>query len=108
MHLHNLLNVTHIDTLIVSDNKSTPPIACWKSLEELVKSSQVRKLGVTDLDRNDLEIFLNSGIEIKPVIDHVHVGECCNMPQDLIQLAKEKGIELLHNSDCTGKVFFFF
>lgn len=99
MHLHKLLNVTHIDTLIVSDT------TCWKSLEALVKSSQVKKLGVTDLDHDHLNLFLNHhDIDIPPVINHVHVDECChNMPQDLIQLAKEKKIELLHHSDCTGK-----
>lgn len=100
--LHKLLDVTHIETLILSENKSSP--SCWKTVENLVKSSQVHNLGVTDLDYENLKNFLNSGIEIKPVVDHIHVDECCNMPQRLIQLAKEQGIELLHNNDCTSKL----
>ncbi|CAO3648446.1 unnamed protein product [Mucor hiemalis] len=100
--LRKLLDITHIDTLILSENKSSP--SCWKTVENLVKSSKVHNLGVTDLDYDNLKTFLNSGIELKPVVDHVHVGECCNMPQNLIQLGKEQGIELLHNNDCTSKL----
>ena len=99
--LYKLLNISHVDTLIVSENKLAP--SCWPSLEQLVKSDQVHKLGVTDLNYADLKAFLDSNIEIKPSINHVHVGECNNMPVDLLHLAKEKKIELLHNNDCTSK-----
>ncbi|KAG2209943.1 hypothetical protein INT47_003378 [Mucor saturninus] len=93
-HLNKLLDINHIDTLITSNNRY------WKSLENLVNLGKVQNLGVTDLSRHDLEDFLNQ-VEIKPKINHIHVGECCHMPLDLIQLAKDKHIELLHNGDCT-------
>lgn len=63
----------------------------------------MQNLGVTDLSRPDLEEFLKQ-VEIKPKINHIHVGECNNMPLDLIQLAKDKHVELLHNGDCTSRL----
>lgn len=97
-HLYKLLDVHSIDTLITSNTIH------WKSLENLVNSGKVQNLGVTELNRHDLEDFLNK-VEIKPKMNHIHVGECNHMPIDLIQLAKDKQIELLHHVDCNSKIF---
>lgn len=104
-HLQQLLDVKSIDTFIVSfdaDGSASSVDKAWKDLEVYHEKGVIQKLGLADFDYQTLTDFLNKeDLKVKPSIDQVHVDQCCSLPQDLIRLGKEHGIELTFNGDTT-------
>ncbi|KAI8368265.1 uncharacterized protein BYT42DRAFT_585981 [Radiomyces spectabilis] len=101
-HLQKILAVKSIDTFIVStaDQQLEDIKEAWQSLENHVQNGTVKALGVSDYSHAQLEAFLNhEEIKVKPTIDQINVAHCCNLPTDLIDLAKRNQVELLHNGD---------
>jgi glutamate--cysteine ligase regulatory subunit len=107
-HLQQLLDVKSIDTFIVSfdaDNSALSVNKAWRDLEVYHEKGVIQKLGLADFDYQTLTDFLNKeDLNVKPSIDQVHVDQCCSLPQDLIKLGKEHGIELTFNGDTTGTI----
>lgn len=60
----------------------------------------VRKLGVAEFGGEKLARFL-SRVTVPPAVDQINIRNCCNVPPPLVNVAKEKGIELLVHTDCT-------
>lgn len=113
-HLQQLLDVQSIDTFIVSFDAKESPVSvdkAWKDLEVYHEKGVIQKLGLSDFDYLTLTEFLNKkDLKVKPSTNQVHVDQCCSLPQDLIQLGKEHGVEMTFNGDTTGmtnKHFFF-
>ncbi|KAG2198780.1 hypothetical protein INT47_010566 [Mucor saturninus] len=104
-HLLQLLDVKSIDTFITSfDPEERPEVIdkAWKDLEEYHGKGIVQKLGVSDFDLSSMTEFLNKkDLVVKPSVDQVHVDQCCSLPQDLIKLGKQHGIEITFNGDTT-------
>ena len=104
--LQRLLGVDAIDTFIVSfrDASSTSIASAWQHLEALHKQNTLGKLGVADFSADQLKSILSdTSVRVKPSINQINVSQCCNMPSEMIELAKQHGVELLHNGDCAGK-----
>lgn len=106
-HLQQLLNVQSIDTFIVSFDAKESPVSvdkAWKDLEVYHEKGVIQKLGLSDFDYSTLSEFLNKkDLKVKPSTNQVHVDQCCSLPQDLIQLGKEHGVEMTFNGDTTGE-----
>ncbi|CEP08514.1 hypothetical protein [Parasitella parasitica] len=104
-HLQQLLNVKSIDTFIVSfdaDDSASSVSKAWKDLEAYHERGVISKLGLADFDYQTLTNFLNKkDLKVKPCVDQVHFDQCCSLPQDLIRLGKEHGIEMTFNGDTT-------
>ncbi|KAG0193537.1 hypothetical protein DFQ28_004657 [Apophysomyces sp. BC1034] len=101
-HLKKILRVSLIDTFIVSANTETTR-AIWPELEAQHSNGSLGKLGLTNFAHEELSGFLrDQDVKVKPKINQVNVGQCCNMPIELIRLAKENNVELLHNGDSGG------
>lgn len=76
-------------------------LTTWaKAIEPLYHEGLVKKLGIAEFGSEKLEKFLD-GVEVKPGVDQINIKNCCNVPPPLVQLAKDKGIELFVHSDCT-------
>lgn len=105
-HLQQLLDVKSIDTFIVSfdtQDSSECIDKAWKDLETYHEKGVIQKLGLSDFDLLAMTDFLNKkNLKVKPSIDQVHVDQCCSLPQELIKLGKEHGIEITFNGDTTG------
>lgn len=106
-HLQQLLDVKSIDTFIVSFDAQESPVSidkAWKDLEVYHEKGVISKLGVSDFDFLTLtELLSKKDLTVKPSINQVHVDTCCSLPQDLIQLGKQHGVEMTFNGDTTGK-----
>jgi len=98
--LQKLLNVSSIDTFIVSLDKKESIHEAWKDLEDHHENGTIHKLGVSDFDYNRLNHFIHT-IKVKPFVNQVYVDQCCSLPDDLIKLGKQNGIELTYNGDTT-------
>ncbi|KAL5013074.1 hypothetical protein ScPMuIL_011625 [Solemya velum] len=99
------LNVTFIETVLIAfpefeDDDINLEIVkpYWKILEDFVHREVVLSVGISDLDKNQLEELYNWS-EIKPVINQVNLASCCVMPKDLVTYAKENDIQLLTHND---------
>lgn len=65
-------------------------LEAWRALEEAYTTGKVRAIGVSNLERADLDNLLNNG-NIAPMVNQVlaHVG---NTPFDLIDYSRSKGM----------------
>lgn len=75
-------------------------VATWKFMEELHKKGVVKDLGIAEFGSEKLERLIKR-TTVPPSVDQVNLRDCCSVPPPLIQLAKEKNIELLVHTDCT-------
>lgn len=51
----------------------------WKQLETLVTSHKVHTLGVADLDYEQLKALYESANDIRPMIVHYNIDQCCTV-----------------------------
>lgn len=76
-------------------------LTTWaEAIEPLYHEGLVKKLGIAEFGSDKLKRFL-AGVTVKPSVDQINIKNCCNVPPPLVQLSKEKGIELYVHSDCT-------
>ena len=75
-------------------------VATWAALEKLQRRGDVSALGIAEFGSQKLAKFLER-IAIPPAVDQINTKDCCNVPPQLVHLAKEKGIVLLVHTDCT-------
>ncbi|KAG0074104.1 hypothetical protein BGZ90_011023 [Linnemannia elongata] len=76
----------------------------WKKLSELRQSGRIGRLGVAEFSKQQLEILktLATAEDVNaaaPEVNQVNLQDCCVLPRDLINYAKEQGIELLTHGD---------
>ncbi|KAF9135999.1 hypothetical protein BGW39_009051 [Mortierella sp. 14UC] len=76
----------------------------WKKLSELRQSGRIGRLGVAEFSKQQLEILKNLATEegvnaVAPEVNQVNLQDCCVLPRDLINYAKESKIELLTHGD---------
>lgn len=74
--------------------------AAWLAVEELHRLGLVKNLGIAEFGSEKLARFLKR-VQVRPTVDQINIKNCCNVPPPLVELAKEKNIELLVHSDCT-------
>lgn len=74
--------------------------ATWPAVEALHCEGLVRNLGIAEFGSEKLARLLKR-VMVAPTVDQINIRNCCNVPPPLVQLAKERGIELLVHSDCT-------
>lgn len=74
--------------------------ATWAVIEELSRRGVVKNLGIAEFGSAKLARFLKR-VSIRPKVDQINIKNCCNVPPPLVELAKEKNIELLVHTDCT-------
>lgn len=96
------LNVVNIETVIISlpdllRTESNLQIL-WEELESLVKESKVFSLGISDLNKDQLE-RLYIWAQEKPAINQVNLSSCCTIPEDMTNFASENRIQLLTHND---------
>jgi len=70
----------------------------WRALEAEVDASRVYSLGVSDLNKEQLEELYNS-VQVKPVINQVNLTTCCVIPPELTEFAKAHDVQLLTHND---------
>ncbi|KAK7094607.1 hypothetical protein V1264_006140 [Littorina saxatilis] len=70
----------------------------WLLLENLVAEERVLAIGVADLDKAKLE-ELYDWAKVKPCVNQVNLASCCVMPKDLVEYAKQVGIQLQTHND---------
>ncbi|XP_062515880.1 glutamate--cysteine ligase regulatory subunit-like [Corticium candelabrum] len=99
------LNVGHVDNIILSfpfhskaGSSQESMKALWKRLENLQKRSLVTNLGVSDLDKPELEVLYQAA-EVKPYLNQINMASCCVLPKDLVSYAKDKDIKLVITGD---------
>lgn len=84
-----------------SQGNDDEELATWaQAVEPLHDEGLVRQLGLAEFGSEKLARFLE-GVRIKPAVDQINIKNCCNVPPPLVELAREKGIELFVHSDCT-------
>lgn len=74
--------------------------ATWAVLELLHQQGVVKRLGVAEFGSEKLRAFIDR-THIPPVVDQINLKDCCSVPPPLMQLAKERAIELNVHNDCT-------
>ncbi|KAF9363966.1 hypothetical protein BGX34_002905 [Mortierella sp. NVP85] len=83
----------------------TVVLPVWSRLSELRRSGRIGRLGVAEFTKQQLEalkaIAVGAGAEV-PEVNQVNLQDCCVLPKNLIQYAKEEGIELLTHGDATN------
>jgi len=99
-HLYRLLGISTIENLIVSAADQQHVLSAWPTLEELHKEGVIGRLGVSDFSQTDLKAFLGK-VQVQPAVNQIELGQCCQLPRDLIAYAKANHIELLAHSDCS-------
>jgi len=96
------LGVASVETVILSVPESMHSYDelkdLWKSLEAEVDAHRVYSLGVSDLNKAQLEELYNT-VHVKPCINQVNLTTCCVIPQDLSEFAKEHDVQLLTHND---------
>ncbi|KAI8066858.1 NADP-dependent oxidoreductase domain-containing protein [Gongronella butleri] len=100
--LKNLLNVSTIDTFVLSSPSAAlePIKQSWKELEKLYKQGIINNLGVSDYSEQQLaQLLQDPDFELKPSLNQVSYS-CCDIPTSLMSLAKQNQIQLLYTSDC--------
>ncbi|CAI5438807.1 unnamed protein product [Caenorhabditis angaria] len=76
--------------------KQVKPI--YEHLCNFVETSGISSIGVSDLSANQLKEILDN-FDTKPLINHVRLDGCCQVPQELQTLAKDNDIQLLVHND---------
>lgn len=96
------LNVSFIETVILSvpeDQRSIESLdPLWSVLEQHVKEVRVYSLGVSDLNKDQLQ-ELYEWTTVKPCINQVNLTTCCVIPPELTEYAREHDIQLLTHND---------
>jgi len=78
----------------------------WKALSDLRQSGQIKRLGVSEFSKQQLEILKAVALAkgaVAPEVNQVNLQDCCVLPKGLINYAKAEGIELLTHGDATSK-----
>lgn len=99
------LNVSHVDNAILSfpfhseaGSSLNSMKSLWKKLETMQKQGLVTNLGVSDLDKPELEVLYDAA-EVKPFLNQINVASCCIIPKDLLSYTKSNDIKLAITSD---------
>ncbi|KAF9158124.1 hypothetical protein DFQ26_007962, partial [Actinomortierella ambigua] len=74
----------------------------WSHLSALRQSGQIGRLGVAEFSKQQLELLKAKAIAMggaAPEINQVNLADCCVLPKDLVEYAKQEGIELLTHGD---------
>ncbi|KAG0256543.1 hypothetical protein DFQ27_005684, partial [Actinomortierella ambigua] len=74
----------------------------WSHLSALRQSGQIGRLGVAEFSKQQLELLRAKAIAMggaAPEINQVNLADCCVLPKDLVEYAKQEGIELLTHGD---------
>lgn len=71
----------------------------WNQLEELVSDKKVLILGVADLSIDKLRSLFEAAAQVRPMITHYSIQDCCAVPQDLREYAAKHDILLLTHND---------
>ncbi|KAL1918990.1 uncharacterized protein VTP21DRAFT_2371 [Calcarisporiella thermophila] len=114
-YLEKLLGSNTVDTLILSfsgvnfydfdEEKERDDIdkkiLVWRELEKAKQNGHIKTLGISEFSKSHLEVFLKSGVNVPPAVNQVNLDDCCAIPQDLMQFAREQNIELLTHGDCS-------
>ncbi|KAI9292146.1 hypothetical protein K502DRAFT_344137 [Neoconidiobolus thromboides FSU 785] len=70
----------------------------WKRMEAQVEDGKVNTLGISEFSKKLLkELYDNS--KIKPVANQINLTDCCVIPKDLREYAKETNIKLYTHID---------
>jgi glutamate--cysteine ligase regulatory subunit len=69
-----------------------------QTLESLQDSGKVTTLGVSEFGIIRLKAFLPH-VTIRPAIDQINLRDCCDVPHDLLEYAKQEGIKLMPHMD---------
>lgn len=103
-----MLDINQITTVIVSiqtkniDEVITNLKPFWPGCENYVNKKKICFLGTSDLNLEQLKEFYEFP-NIKPFSTQVNLEDCCDIPDDLANFAKEKSIQLLTHNDSNGK-----
>ncbi|KAL8612762.1 hypothetical protein ACOMHN_033433 [Nucella lapillus] len=100
------LNASFVETVLLSlsmfDSEEEITVEriqpYWQALESMVDQKRVFSIGVSDLDKSKLA-QLYSMAKVKPSIDQVNLANCCVMPKDLTEYAKQVDIQLQTHND---------
>ncbi|KAF8940229.1 hypothetical protein BGZ47_007818 [Haplosporangium gracile] len=98
----NGLDESEVEAFTTEIKISVLPV--WKKLSELRQSGRIGRLGVAEFSKQQLEILKTlataEGMNaLAPEVNQVNLQDCCVLPRDLINYAKEQGIELLTHGD---------
>ncbi|KAF9952364.1 hypothetical protein BGZ72_006339 [Mortierella alpina] len=77
----------------------------WKALSALRQEGQIKRLGVSEFSKQQLEILKSVALAkgaVAPEVNQVNLQDCCVLPKGLIDYAKAEGIELLTHGDATN------
>ncbi|KAI8349105.1 hypothetical protein B0O80DRAFT_460708 [Mortierella sp. GBAus27b] len=87
-----------------AEEMRTTVLPVWSRLSEWHRAGRIGRLGVAEFSKQQLEILKTIALEARaeaPKVNQVSLEDCCVLPKDLIQYAKEEGIELLTHGDST-------
>ncbi|KAG0046761.1 hypothetical protein BGZ83_008072 [Gryganskiella cystojenkinii] len=76
----------------------------WQKLSELRQAGRIGRVGVAEFSKQQLEVLKDAAVAVgavAPEVNQVNLQDCCVLPKDLINYAKEQGIELLTHGDAT-------
>jgi glutamate--cysteine ligase regulatory subunit len=59
---------------------------------------RISTLGISEFGVIRLAAFL-SHISVRPAVDHINLGDSCDVPQDLLEFSKKEGIKLVPHMD---------
>ncbi|KAK3841489.1 MAG: hypothetical protein J3R72DRAFT_152744 [Linnemannia gamsii] len=98
----NGLDESEVEAFTNEIKTSVMPV--WKKLSELRQSGRIGRLGVAEFSKQQLEILKTlataEGVNaVAPEVNQVNLQDCCVLPRDLINYAKESKIELLTHGD---------
>ncbi|KAG0288389.1 hypothetical protein BGZ97_006830 [Linnemannia gamsii] len=98
----NGLDESEVEAFTTEIKTSVLPV--WKKLSELRQSGRIGRLGVAEFSKQQLEILktlatAEGANAVAPEVNQVNLQDCCVLPRDLINYAKEQGIELLTHGD---------
>ena len=104
------LGVSYIDSLVIafpislfnaSELSKDSILPLWRVVQQNLKDKVIRGAGVSDFNKHFLEQLCGciDHVEFLPQLDQVNLQSCCRMPEDLIDFAKEKNIQLTTHND---------
>jgi len=67
-------------------------------MESYKKSGKVKTLGISEFGVLRLDAFITH-IEVRPIIDHINLRDCCDVPSDLLDFSMAAGIKLMPHMD---------
>ncbi|KAL8850620.1 MAG: hypothetical protein Q9221_004406 [Calogaya cf. arnoldii] len=73
----------------------------WNTVGELEVGGVALKTGVAEFGCERLKEFL-SRTSHRPMVNQINVRDACEVPQTIMELAKQEKIELLTHNDCTN------